>query len=119
MKTLRIMTIGLIFMMGLPWLNEVYAQDKSQVIASHLAEALKYEEKAVQQDRVIEDHLQMKQDFMLQTKGEDRVISPQRIEAMNKHCEAIIQSAKKLKNDFLEFARWHRTRAAALNADHT
>ena len=43
-----------------------------------------------------------------------KVTPMERIQKMERHSDAIIESAEKQKAELLEFAQWHRMRAAEL-----
>lgn len=93
----------------------VYAADHiSQVISDHLEQALIYEQKAAEQDVLIADQKQKMVDYKATYRIDEERHSTGRIEAMERHCEAVIKSAEKLKKEFLDFAAWHRKQAAEL-----
>lgn len=90
------------------------ADDINQVISDHLEQALIYEQKAVEQDVLIADQKQKMTDYKATYRIDEERHSTGRIEAMEKHCEAVIKSAEKLKKEFLDFASWHRKQAVEL-----
>lgn len=65
----------------------------------HLDKVTRYESLAKDQDDAISEHRKMRADY---GKG------------MREHCDAIIKDATALKDEYLEFAKWHKMRAAEL-----
>ncbi len=85
------------------------AADTNQVVRDHRAKSASYEQKAKEQQIIIDEHQHMK---LMQTNDP---ITPQPIiRKQNAHCDAILRDATKLRDDFLDFAKWHRMRAAEL-----
>ncbi len=120
MKKINIVILSLAIMIGFAAFHNLYAAEPSAVAADHLAMAKSYEKKAAEQDVIITEQQQMKTDyekrFYIDEKGEN--LTPSRplreVKEMEDHCDAIINDARKLKDDYLEFAKWHRMRAAEL-----
>lgn len=94
----------------------VRAAEVSDVIADHQATATSYEQKAAQQDVLIKEHVEMKKTYAQRyTPGNASKIGvPSKVKEMEKHCNAIVKDATKLRNELLDFAKWHRMRAAEL-----
>jgi hypothetical protein len=107
---------GFALFLGLMGISPLFAIEPaaSQVIAEHLEQALIYEQKAAEQDVLIADQKQKMVDYKATYRIDEERRSTGRIEAMEKHCEAVIKSAEKLKKEFLDFAAWHRKQAAEL-----
>ncbi len=82
--------------------------------AHHEKLAASYEEKALTQDALILEHEQMKTDFAKSVATSPKGGLPPSVKAMEKHCDAIIKDASNLKAELLDFAKWHRMRAAEL-----
>jgi hypothetical protein len=114
MRTLIMMLLGLAMVVAATVSPGVYATEPSQVIADHLAMAKSYEEKAAALDKVIAEHEQMKKDYKTQYFINEKVTPVAGLKKMNEHCNAIINDAEKLKAQYLDFAKWHRMRAAEL-----
>ncbi len=120
MKILNSAILSLALLIGFALSQNLYAAEPSQVAADHLKMAKYYEGKASEQDAIIAEQQQMKSDyekrFYIDEKGENLTTSrPLReVKEMEGHCDAIINDARKLKDDYLEFAKWHRMRAAEL-----
>ncbi len=120
MKILNSAILSLALLFGFALSQNLYAAEPSQVAADHLKMAKYYEGKASEQDAIIAEQQQMKSDyekrFYIDEKGEN--LTPSRplreVKEMEDHCDAIINDARKLKDDYLEFAKWHRMRAAEL-----
>lgn len=113
MKTLNV-TVCLMLLFVFALFQNGYAVDQSQATAEHLKMAKYYEDKAAEQDALIAEHEQMKanykQDFFINEK-----VSPMnKLKKMEQHCDAIIETARKQKNQLLEFAKWHRLRVAEM-----
>lgn len=92
----------------------VYAAEVDQVIAEHLAKAASHEEKANAQNALIAEHQQEKKDYKKRYYINDKITPPQTLAAFEKHCDAVIQDATKVRDDLQEFAKWHRMRATEL-----
>ena len=114
MKTLNFLIIGLALMLGVSARRAAYALDAPEVTQEHLALAASYEQKAADQDALIAEHTQMKQEYKDRFFVNEKVTPVAKIQKMNDHCDAIIQEASKLRDEFLGFAKWHRMRAAEL-----
>ena len=114
MKTFNFVMISLVFVFGLTLSVPIYAADAPQAASDHLALAASYEQKAALQDALITEHTQMKKDYKGQFFVNEKLTPMSKIQAMDDHCNAIIQDAQKVKDELLEFAKWHRMRAAEL-----
>ena len=114
MKNSKIVVLGLIMLVSSAFSGVLYGAEPSGEVADHLKMAASYEEKATAQDIVIGEHTKMKQDYKNQFFTNQKVSPTGKIQEMEKHCNAIIQDAQKLKVEYLEFAKWHRMRAAEL-----
>ena len=113
MKTVNVWFLTMAIMMGAVLAAPLYANEPAQVAADHLAMAASYEQKAAAQDALIAEHQQMKKDeqrFYIN----DKVTPKSNYTKMNMHCDKIIQGAQDLKAELLEFAKWHKMRAAEL-----
>lgn len=113
MKTMKL-PIVLSLLMVLIFTPLAYAVEASEVISDHQKMTATYEEKAAAQDVLIAEHEQMKKDYKRRFYLNDKVTPPGRIQKMETHCDVIISDASKLKQDLLEFARWHRMSAIEL-----
>ncbi len=114
MKTRNIVILSLVIMIGFALSHNLYAADQSQVIADHLKMAKYYDGKAAEQDALITEHQQMKTDYKKDYYINEKITPSARLKKMEDHCDAIIKDAQKLKTEFLEFAKWHKMRAAEL-----
>ena len=114
MKTFNNTMLILAVVLGLVSSAPVYAAEASQVASDHLARAASYEQKAQAQDALIAEHTKMKQDYRARFFINEKVSPTSQIKKMENHCDAIIQEATALRNGLLEFAKWHRMRAAEL-----
>ncbi len=114
MKTRNIAILILVIMIGLALSHNLYAAEPAQVAADHLSMAKSYEGKAADQDAIIAEHQQMKTDYKKRFFINEKLTPSARMKEMENHCDAIIQDAQKLKTEFLEFAKWHKMRAAEL-----
>ncbi|MFY9270675.1 MAG: hypothetical protein WAO55_13115 [Candidatus Manganitrophaceae bacterium] len=92
----------------------LYAAEADQVIAEHLTKAASYEEKANAQNALIAEHQQEKKDYKKRYYINDKITPPQTLAPVEKHCDAIIKDASKLRDDLSELAKWHRMRATEL-----
>lgn len=91
-----------------------YAAEKTQVASDHQAMAASYEEKATAQQGLIDEHTQMKKDYRSKYYINEKLTPSRTLDPMNKHCDAIIKDATKLRDELREFAKWHKMRAAEL-----
>ena len=78
----------------------------------YLSLAARYEQKAQEQQAVIAEHEQMKKEGVT----EKTPVSLR--QKMEKHCDAIIKDAAKLKEDYLVFAQYNKMRAAELKGQN-
>lgn len=86
----------------------------SEVADDHLAMAASYEEEVAAQEALIAEHTKMKQDYKDRFFVNEKVTPLNRIRAMEEHCDALIDAAQAEKAKLLDFAQWHRMRAAEL-----
>jgi len=114
MKKLSIIIFSLVIMIASAVAQNVYAEEPSQVATDHLAMAKSYEDKAAAQDALVAEHEQMKAYYKARYSINERIMPMIQLMKMEEHCDAIIKDAQKLKADFLDFAKWHRLRAADL-----
>jgi hypothetical protein len=101
-------------MIGFALSQNLYAAEPSQVAADHLSKVKYYEDKAAEQGAIIVEHQQMKVEYKKSYYINEKLTPSARLKEMENHCDAIIQEAQKLKTEFLEFAKWHKMRAAEL-----
>lgn len=81
-----------------------FAEDAVKTL-THAEKAEAYEQKATELDAVVAEHKAMKKDgFTEKTPVTVR-------QKMEKHCDAIITDAAKLRDDYKAFATWHRMNA--------
>ena len=114
MKNFWIIGLGLLMIATLlqPF---CYAAEMGFGVSDHSAWAKAYEEKAAEQGAVIAEHEKMKKDFRQKyapNPHQPDLFTERKIQPVEEHCDAIIQDARKLQNDFLEFAKWHRMQAS-------
>jgi hypothetical protein len=116
MKKLNIVILSLAIMISFALSHNLYAAEPSQVAADHLSMAKYYEGKAAEQEALITEHQQMKTDAKKRFFINEKVTpTPSaRWKGMEDHCDAIIHHAQMLRTEFLEFAKWHKARAAEL-----
>lgn len=95
-------------------ITPVYAGEVSEVTTDHLAQAAMYEQRAQVQDDLIAEHTKMKEDYIKRYFINEKVSPTSKIKEMEKHCDSIINEASILKAELLQFAEWHRMRAAEL-----
>lgn len=106
MKKFRILVPVLALLAFIGSFAIVKADDMKQGM-DYAALAAKYDKLAADQDAIIAEHQSMLINTDRQNPGsEKRGGNP-----MNKHCNAIIKDAKKLKADYVAFAAWARLAA--------
>lgn len=115
MKTIKYATVAMMavsLLTGVPGLYS--ADDMTEAVSQHEALAAQYEAKAAEQDAIIAEHSPMKKEYEDRFWMIKKAAKPKNVVDMEKHCNAIIKDATNLKNEFLEFSKWHRMRAAEL-----
>ncbi len=111
MKTIQYLAIG-VMVMGLLAGVPAYAADDT--VSQHEALAAQYEAKAAEQDALIAEHTPMNKKYEERFWMIKKAGKPKNVVDMDKHCTGIVQNATGLRNELLEFAKWHRMRAAEL-----
>lgn len=93
---------------------QVHAAEVSEVAKDHETLAASYEQRAAAQDAIIQEHLKMKAADKKRFYVNEKVTPMSRLSKMDVHCGKIIKAAQKEKEALLDFAKWHRMRAAEL-----
>jgi hypothetical protein len=118
MKTRNIIILSLVIMIGFALSHNLshnlYAAEPLQVAADHLSMVKNYADKAAEQSAIIAEHQQMKLDYKKRYYINEKLTPSARMKEMEDHCDAIIHHAQMLRDEFLEFAKWHKMRAAEL-----
>jgi hypothetical protein len=114
MKTLNIAILSLAIMIGLALPRDLYAANPPQGAAGHLSMAKYYKGRVAEQEELISEHQQMKADYKKHYFINEKVTPSAGLKKMEDHCDAIIRDAKKSEAEFLDFAKWHKMRAAEL-----
>jgi len=78
----------------------------------HEKMAADYDAKVMQQDALIQEHEKMKKDLPNQIATSSKGDKSPDLKDAEKHCDKIIEHSRALKNEFQEFSKWHRMRAA-------
>ena len=108
----NLMSVGMVLALAFP--PPVYGLEATQAAQDHLALAVSYDDKVTLQDNLIAEHIKMKKDYNEKFFVNEKVTPMKTLQEMEKHCNKIIESADKEKMQLLEFAKWHRLRAAEL-----
>ncbi len=110
MRNVKLIGLGILFML---FSTSVYSQRFG--VSDHLSWQKEYEDKAREQGAIAVEHEKMKKDARLTyapgLHQGDRFLQ-KKYDEIEGHCDAIIQDAQRLQNDYLEFARWHRMQAS-------
>ncbi len=114
MKKLNITVLSLALVFGFALAQNLSAAEPAQATADHLKMEKYYEDKATEQDAIIAEHQRMKSEYKQQYFINEKVTPVNRLKEMEKHCDAIIHDAQKLRADYLESAKWHKMRATEL-----
>ena len=114
MKRLSILMLVFLGVLGVLLPIRVDAAEAPQVASDHLALAASYEAKAADQDALIAEHTKMKADYKDRFFVNEKLTPMSQVQKMDDHCNNIIQVAQAEKDHLLEFAKWHRMRAAEL-----
>ncbi len=117
MKTIQLTILASALMFVLAGPLRVQAAEVSDVVADHQNLAASYEEKAAAHDAIIAEHTKMKEDFVKRFFINEKVSPMYKIREMQKHCDTVIIEASKLRDEFAEFAKWHRMQAAELQGN--
>ncbi len=104
----------LAFVFGLGLTGILYAADISETASYHLNLADSYEQKSKDQDAIVAEHTNMPADYKKKYFINEKVTPIRRVQEMEKHCQAIVADAAKLRDEFREFSKWHKMRAAEL-----
>ncbi|MBI3313912.1 MAG: hypothetical protein HYZ83_06730 [Candidatus Omnitrophica bacterium] len=112
MNILKIAVFGAMVLTGMSLNQVIWAEEDAADYHEKLA--LSYEKKAADQNEVIAEHQQMKKSYRQKFMVNPKFGPPAKVQEMEKHCDAIMGEAGKLKNEFLEFSKWHGMRAAEL-----
>lgn len=91
-----------------------YAGEVDQSVTEHLAKTASYEEKAKIQEAVIADHQKQKESYRRRYYINDKVTPHWLFARVEKEHDEIIKKAMRLRDEYLDFAKWHRMRAAEL-----
>jgi hypothetical protein len=91
-----------------------FADDVADAVANHQKMAAEYQAKAAEQDALIAEHSTMDKKYEERFWMIKKAGKPNNVLEMDKHCTAIVQNATALRNEMLEFAKWHQMRAAEL-----
>ena len=114
MKTIKYAVLTAMIVSLFTGLPAYAADDVSAEVSQHQTLAAQYEAKAAEQDALIAEHSPMNKKYEERFWMIKKAAKPKNVVDMDKHCTAIVQNATALKNEFLEFAKWHRLRAAEL-----
>lgn len=90
--------------------EEFGATHPPKTAAEHRARAEKYERMAADQEAVVAEHREMKTEYRSKW-FPPKQIREKALADMDKHCDAIISSAKKLADEYKAMAQWHKLRA--------
>jgi hypothetical protein len=93
------------------------ASDAAAAEAEHTAVAAAYDLRVADLDALIAQHQKMKKDSRARTylyRHETAKSREADLAEMDKHCDAIIGDATRLRDELAEFAKWHRTQGANL-----
>ncbi len=114
MKTIQYTVVAVMVMGLLTGVPAYAADDVSEAVSQHQSLAAQYETKAVEQDALIAEHSTMNKKYEERFWMIKKAAKPNNVVDMDKHCTSIVQNATGLRNEFLEFAKWHQMRAAEL-----
>lgn len=80
----------------------------------HLSIAKKYETMATDEEKLIQEHTDMKKDYKANQASLPKQNREKALMEMEEHCDAIINEAKKLSTEYRAIAQWHKLRAEEL-----
>lgn len=98
------------FVLGFAYSTISYSAD--DVKHDHMLDAAQIKEQIANQDVLIKFHTRMKEEAPVKYFAREKVqwgpLATSKVREMNMHCDAIIQSAKRLKVELEGFANWHQ-----------
>ena len=114
MKTIQYTAVAIMIMSLVAGVPAYAADDAAEAVGQHETLAAQYEAKAAEQDALIAEHSPMSKKYEERFWMIKKAGKPKNVLDMDKHCTGIVQNATGLRNELLEFAQWHRMRAAEL-----
>lgn len=114
MKKIQYAVVAVMVVSLLAGVPAYAADDVSEAVSQHETLAAQYEAKAAEQDALIAEHTPMNKKYEERFWMIKKAGKPKNVLDMDKHCTGIVQNATALRNEFLEFAKWHRMSAAEL-----
>jgi hypothetical protein len=114
MKTIQYAAVAVMVVSLLVGVPAYAADDVSEAVKQHETLAAQYEAKAAEQDALIAEHTPMNKKYEERFWMIKKAGKPKNVVDMDKHCTGIVQNATGLRNEFLEFSKWHRMSAAEL-----
>lgn len=88
--------------------------DVPQTAEEHRQLAESYQKKAEAERGIIREHEKMKIEYRKHSAGNPKFDETRWVKKMDRHCNALIDKAKFLAEEFQKFADWHGMRAAEL-----
>lgn len=85
-----------------------YAVEAPAAVADHMAMANSYDQKAAEQQAVVMQHEQMKEECQERFFVSEKITSQEEIAETKNHCDAIAKAAKDLKEAYSKAAKAHR-----------
>lgn len=114
-KLMRMMML-LVLALSLGYSAAVYADEAAEAKADHAVDAATIEKQIAEQDALIKFHTKMRDDapvkYFAREKSFWGPMATSKVREMNMHCDAIINSAKRLKEELAGFAGWHKEQSA-------
>ena len=114
MNRIKFFLLTFVVISNLVLTGSLFANGIKQTKTDHKDLASSYEQKAKEQDAIVAEHTQMKQDFVRRFFINEKISPMYKIREMEKHCDTIIAEASKLRDEFTEFAKWHKMSAQEL-----
>jgi len=104
------------FALALAWAPSLRAEtaEMTTEISRHKTLAASYAEKAAVQEALITEHEQMKAEALKHGVFNAKVGPSLDYRAMERHCDKLIQSAQDVKNELVEFEKYHKMRISEL-----
>lgn len=91
---------------------DVTAMSAPKTKADCLSMAESYEKMAADQEAIVKEHKDMKREYRLSTAiSLPKQTREKSIADMEKHCDAIIEAAQALADEYKAVALWHKTHA--------
>lgn len=111
----RLITLsGFLLLVGLTYPGFTEG-NTAKIKADHLSMVKKYEGLAKDQQKIADEHVKMKKEYVAKYWINEKLSPKLQIQEMENHCDKIIEEALKQKEHFLMMTEFHKSLAAELD----